>query len=300
MDLRHLRYFLTVADELHFARAAELLGIAPPTLSVQIQQLERQLQCQLFVRSKRSVALTSAGQDFVIQARAALARFDQAIDAGRRAGRGELGRVEVGYVGSAVFGGILQQQLSAFRQRWPQVMVHACEWPMLQMGAALEEGKLDIAFVRLPVPLGQTLQSHVLLRDRFCLALPSDHPLAAGGGAIRSHALAGEAFILPEQELGSREVWRRGGLVPPSVSRPGGLLAVLAEVAVGAGVAVVPGVLASVVNLPNVSYRTLAGAPIVSEVAAVYRRFERAPAVRNMIAALRAGKPVQVHATTMA
>ena len=91
MDLRHLRYFLTVADELHFARAAELLGIAPPTLSVQIQQLERQLQCQLFVRSKRSVALTSAGEDFVIQARAALARFDQAIDAGRRAGRGGQG-----------------------------------------------------------------------------------------------------------------------------------------------------------------------------------------------------------------
>ncbi|MDR9838232.1 LysR family transcriptional regulator [Herbaspirillum huttiense] len=300
MDLRHLRYFLTVADELHFARAAELLGIAPPTLSVQIQQLERQLQCQLFVRSKRSVALTSAGEDFVIQARAALARFDQAIDAGRRAGRGELGRVEVGYVGSAVFGGILQQQLSAFRQRWPQVLVHAREWPMLQLGAALEEGKLDIAFVRLPVPLGQTLQSHVLLRDRFCLALPSDHPLAAGEGAIRSRALAGEAFILPEQELGSREVWRRGGLVPRSVSRPGGLLAVLAEVAVGAGVAVVPGVLTTVVKLPNVSYRALAGAPIVSEVAAVYRRFERAPAVRNMIAALRASKPVQVHAATMA
>ncbi|WP_343743172.1 LysR substrate-binding domain-containing protein, partial [Herbaspirillum huttiense] len=131
-------------------------------------------------------------------------------------------------------------------------------------------------------------------------ALPSDHPLAAGEGAIRSRALAGEAFILPEQELGSREVWRRGGLVPRSVSRPGGLLAVLAEVAVGAGVAVVPGVLTTVVKLPNVSYRALAGAPIVSEVAAVYRRFERAPAVRNMIAALRASKPVQVHAATMA
>jgi DNA-binding transcriptional LysR family regulator len=166
MDLRHLRYFLTVADELHFARAAELLGIAPPTLSVQIQQLERQLQCQLFVRSKRSVALTSAGQDFVIQARAALARFDQAIDAGRAQDAANWGGWKWA-MSARPSGGILQQQLSAFRQRWPQVLVHACEWPMLQMGAALEEGKLDIAFVRLPVPLGQTLQSHVLLRDRL-------------------------------------------------------------------------------------------------------------------------------------
>ncbi|ONN67616.1 LysR substrate-binding domain-containing protein [Herbaspirillum sp. VT-16-41] len=295
MDLRHLRYFLTVAEELHFARAAELLGIAPPTLSVQIQELERQLQVQLFARTKRSVSLTSAGRDFVEQARAVLARFDQAIDVGRRAGRGELGRVEIGYVGSAVFGGILQQQISAFRRQWQQATVHAREWPMAQLSDALEEGKVDIAFLRMPVPLGGTLQSQVLLRDRFCLALPADHTLASPGAAVRSRALAGESFILPEQELGSREVWRRGGFEPRSMSRPGGLLAVLAEVSVGAGVAVVPGVLTSVVQLPNVCYRPLAGSAIVSEVAAVFRRHERAPAVRNMIAAIRTSKPLQVH-----
>ncbi|MFJ3058689.1 LysR family transcriptional regulator [Herbaspirillum sp. NPDC087042] len=298
MELRHLRYFLVVAEELHFARAAEILGIAPPTLSVQIRELERQLQAQLFVRTKRSVALTSAGRDFVVQAQAVLARFDQAIDVGRRAGRGELGRVEIGYVGSAVFGGILQQQISAFRQRWPQASVHAREWPMDQLADAVEEGKVDIAFLRMPLPLGPALQSHVLLRDRFCLALPGDHALASvtDATAVRSRALAQDAFILPEQELGSREVWRRGGFEPRSVSRPGGLLAVLAEVSVGAGVAVVPGVLTSVVTLPNVCYRALAGAPLVSEVAAVFRRHERAPAVRNMIAAIRASKPVQLHA----
>nr|WP_198982895.1 LysR substrate-binding domain-containing protein [Herbaspirillum sp. ASV7] len=296
MELRHLRYFLVVADELHFARAAELLGIAPPTLSVQIRELERQLQAQLFVRTKRSVALTSAGRDFVVQAQAVLARFDQAIEVGRRAGRGELGRVEIGYVGSAIFGGILQQQISAFRQRWPQASVHAREWPMDQLAGAVEEGKVDIAFLRMPVPLGGALQSQVLLRDRFCLALPADHAMAAGRVALRSRALAGESFILPEQELGSREVWRRGGFEPRSVSRPGGLLAVLAEVSVGAGVAVVPGVLTTVVQLPNICYRALAGAPLVSEVAAVFRRHERAPAVRNMISAIRASKPVQLRA----
>ncbi|KAF1044118.1 MAG: HTH-type transcriptional regulator BenM [Herbaspirillum frisingense] len=296
MELRHLRYFLTVAEQLHFARAAEILGIAPPTLSVQIQEIERKLQVQLFVRTKRSVALTSAGAAFAEQARAVLAQFDQALDVGRRAGRGELGKVEIGYVGSAVFGGILQQQISTFRRQWPQAEVQAREWPMDRLSAALEEGKVDIAFVRMPLALAPSLQSHVLLRDRFCLALPADHPLASGSGAVRARALAGEAFILPEQELGTREIWRRGGFTPRSESRPGSLLAVLAEVSVGAGVAVVPGVLTGVVDLPNVAYRPLAGAPIVSEVAAVFRRFERSPAVRNMVAAIRKSAPLAVPA----
>ncbi|MBP0597583.1 LysR family transcriptional regulator [Herbaspirillum sp. LeCh32-8] len=296
MELRHLRYFLTVAEQLHFARAAEILDIAPPTLSVQIQEIERKLQAQLFVRTKRSVALTSAGEAFAQEARTVLAQFDQALHVGRRAGRGELGRVEIGYVGSAVFGGILQQQISAFRSSWPQATVQAREWPMDRLSDALEQGRVDIAFVRMPVALAPSLQSHVLLRDRFCLALPADHALAQQPGTVKARALAGEAFILPEQELGSREIYRRGGFAPRSEHRPGSLLAVLAEVSVGAGVAVVPGVLPRVVDLPNVVYRPLAGAAIGSEVAAVFRRFEHSPAVKNMVAAIRKSPASQVPA----
>ncbi|TWC71073.1 LysR substrate-binding domain-containing protein [Herbaspirillum sp. SJZ099] len=299
MELRHLRYFLTVAEQLHFARAAEMLGIAPPTLSVQIQEMERKLQVQLFVRTKRSVALTSAGEAFAEEARGVLAQFEQALHVGRRAGRGELGRVEIGYVGSAVFGGILQQQISAFRRQWPDAEVQAREWPMHRLSEALEEGRVDVAFVRMPLALAPSLQTHVLLRDRFCLALPADHALAqpaAAGQAVKARSLADEAFILPEQELGTHEVCRRGGFTPRSESRPGSLLAVLAEVSVGAGVAVVPGVLTQVVDLPNVVYRPLAGAAIGSEVAAVFRRFERSPAVKNMIAAIRKSVPLVVPA----
>ncbi|WP_050469083.1 LysR substrate-binding domain-containing protein [Herbaspirillum chlorophenolicum] len=297
MELRHLRYFLTVAEQLHFARAAEMLGIAPPTLSVQIQEMERKLQVQLFVRTKRSVALTSAGEAFAEEARGVLAQFEQALHVGRRAGRGELGRVEIGYVGSAVFGGILQQQISAFRRQWPDAEVQAREWQMDRLSEALEEGRVDVAFVRMPLALAPSLQTHVLLRDRFCLALPADHALAqAEGKAVKARSLAGEAFILPEQELGTREVCRRGGFAPRSESRPGSLLAVLAEVSVGAGVAVVPGVLTQVVDLPNVVYRPLAGTAIGSEVVAVFRRFERSPAVKNMIAAIRKSVPLAVPA----
>ena len=116
MELRHLRYFIAVAEQLHFGQAAEMLGIAPPTLTVQIQQIERTLDAQLFTRTKRSVALTQAGEAFLVEARAALEQFERAVNIGRRAGRGELGRVKLGFVGSAAFSGVLQQQGRAFRE----------------------------------------------------------------------------------------------------------------------------------------------------------------------------------------
>lgn len=295
MELRHLRYFLSVADHLHFGRASEHLGIAPPTLSVQIQQIERTLKAQLFTRTKRSVELTDAGHAFAEEARAVLARYEQALHVGRRAGRGELGRVEIGYVGSAIFGGILQQQISAFRQAWPDAEVQAREWPMDKLADAVEEGSVDVAFVRMPVALPSSLQAHVLLRDRFCVALPADHVLAQRK-SISPAALKGEAFILPEQELGTREVCRRGDFTPRREMRPGTLLAVLAEVSVGAGIAVIPSILTRAVELPHVVYRPLAGAAIPSEVAAVFRKFEQAPAVRHMIDAVRKTPAVVVSA----
>lgn len=107
MELRHLRYFVTLAEQLHFARAAESLGIAPPTLTVQIQDIEQSLGTRLFTRTKRSVLLTDAGAVFLAEAKAVLERFARAESVGRRAGRGEVGRIEIGYVGSAIYGGAI-------------------------------------------------------------------------------------------------------------------------------------------------------------------------------------------------
>ena len=101
MELRHLRYFVILAEELHFSRAAERLNIAAPTLTVQIQEIERRLGAKLFLRTKRSVTITPAGEVFLKEARLVLDQFDKAESVGRRAGRGEIGRIEIGYVGSA-------------------------------------------------------------------------------------------------------------------------------------------------------------------------------------------------------
>src|SRR6202000_575898 len=140
MELRHLRYFVAVAETLHFGRAAAQLGIAPPTLTVQIQEIERTLSARLFARTKRSVALTTAGEIFLAEARGILEAFDRAENIGRRAGRGELGRIEIGYVGSAAYTGVLQEQISRFRQAWPDVDINAREVGMDQLPALVCDG----------------------------------------------------------------------------------------------------------------------------------------------------------------
>lgn len=282
MELRHLRYFIALAEELHFARAAQRLNIAPPTLTVQIQEIERTLAARLFARTKRSVALTPAGEVFLAEARAVLERFARAESTGRRAGRGEIGRIAIGYVGSAAYAGVLQDQTRRFRAGFPAVEVGAREWPMESLPGLVADGEVDVGFVRLPMALPRNLRTHVLLRDYFCLALPAGH-VAAGQAALAPERLAGESFVAPEQGAGTYEVARRGGFAPRIVSAPGSLLAVLTQVSLGMGVAVVPSVVREVVNLPNVVFVRLAGATIPSEVAAVFRVSEGGPMVRNFI-----------------
>lgn len=214
MELRHLRYFVAVAEQRHFAQAALALGISPPTLTVQIQEIERTLQAKLLHRSRRDIALTPAGEAFLAEARATLTQFERTVIVGRRAGRGELGRIEVGYVGSAVYSGVLQAQIRAFRAAWPDVLLNARELPMDRLPALLDGGRIDVAFVRMPIALPKLLQARVLLRDRFCVALAEDHTLAQSATPVKSRALADETFIVPEQALGTREVARRGRFLP--------------------------------------------------------------------------------------
>lgn len=295
MELRHLRYFVALAQELHFARAAEKLNIAPSTLTVQIQEIERRLGAQLLARNKRTVRLTPAGEVFLQEARTVLAQFERAENAGRRAGRGEIGRVEIGYVGSAAYAGVLQQQIQRFSHQWPGVHLHAVELPMEDLPAMIEDGRIDVGFVRLPMALPSGLRRHILLRDYFCLAVPAAHALAQQAGTVQSSLLAQEGFVSPEQQAGTYEVARRGRFAPHIVSSPGSLLAVLTQVSVGAGVSVIPSIVRNVVHLPGVVFRPIAGEPIFSEVAAVFRAADPAPTVSHFMAQLLGCPPVVLH-----
>ena len=283
MELRHLRYFITVAEELHFARAAERLNIAAPTLTVQIQEIERVLSVRLFTRTKRSVMLTSAGKVFLDEARLVLDQYAKAESAGRRAGRGEIGRIEIGYVGSAAYAGILQEQISQFTQQWPGVDIRAREYPMEELPTLIEEGQLDLGFVRLPMAYPSSLRSHILLRDVFCVAFCSNHPKAKQDTPLQPRELAGLRFVMPEQELGTYEVARRGRFPLDIVAKPGSLLSVLTQVSLGAGVSVIPSSVRKAVRLPNIEFRSIAGKPITSEIAVLFRAEESAPSARNFI-----------------
>jgi DNA-binding transcriptional LysR family regulator len=282
LELRHIRAFVCVAKHLHFARAAEELDVAPPYLTRQIQEAEQHLQVRLFHRTKRSVALTDAGEAYLPEALAALAHLERGQELAERAERGELGRIEVGYVASAAFAGVLQTTLRAFRQTNPLIEIALSEVVMDRVPSMLQDGQLDIAYVRPPMHYPEAIQALTAHRDEFVLAVPEDSPLIECA-SVAPAQLRDCCFALPEQEFGTLEVGRRGRFQPQLGPKPGSLVAVVACVALGGYVAVVPKTISDCVALPGVAYRPISGKPIVSEIALAFRRHERAPAVRAFL-----------------
>jgi DNA-binding transcriptional LysR family regulator len=283
LELRHIRCFVCVAKHLHFANAAEELGIAPPTLTRQIQEAERLLAFRLFLRTKRSVSLTAAGAAYLVAAQAALDHLARGEETARATERGELGRIEVGYVASAAYTGVLQDSIRRFRHEHPRIEVNAREVVMDQVADMLGDGKIDVAFVRPPIHFPEYVQAVTVHRDTFILALPTNSALIASA-IVSPHQLHDATFVLPEQESGTQEVGRRGRFSPKLGKRPGTLAAVLACVSLDDNrVAIVPGTLADCVRLPGVEYRPISGKPIVSEVALAFRRHEHAPAIRAFL-----------------
>lgn len=292
MELRHLRAFLAVAETLHFAQAAERLGLSPPALTEQVQGLEALLGVRLFRRTKRSVALTDAGQLFLREAGPALAQVERAERIGRLAGRGERGIVAVGFAASAAFSGVLGASVAAWRQDQPQVELRLQELESIPQLEALVEGRLDIGFLRPPQVLPDGIATLPLLRERLWLALPENHPLCAEA-AIHPESLAEEAFISPDAETSigfhhhTIAVGQQAGFTPRLVHHGRDLVAVAALVGLGLGVALVPESLRDCVRLPGLSYRPLAGTLLRAELSAAFRRNEAAPAARAFIRQLR-------------
>jgi DNA-binding transcriptional LysR family regulator len=263
-----------------------LLRISPPALTKQIQEAERMLGVRLFNRTKRSVSLTSAGEIFQIEARRALDQFAQAELSVRRAGRGEIGRLEVGYVASTAYSGVLQRELTMFRKNYPDLAVNPSEGEMAKLPQLIEVGTLDVAFLRPPVTYPAGIDAIVISRERFVVALHADSPLAKSE-TIRPEELRNERFIFPEQEAGTMEIGRRGGFHPQIVTRPGRLIAVVTMVSLGSGIAIVPHWVVDRLLIPDVTYREIHGEVVPSEIAVAYRRHEKAPAARAFIEQIR-------------
>ena len=292
MELRQLRYLQVLAEELHFGRAAQRLGIAQPALTQQIQTLERDLGAKLFQRTKRSVHLTVAGRLTLEQAIRTLEQAERTAIVARKAGRGEQGSVEIGYVGSAAFSGILSEITFDYRKTSPDIELHLHELDISQQVDDVYNGRIDIGFIRPPVrqwPDGVT--SLILSREPIIIALPKGHPLSRRR-AVPISALAHESFITTffEEGVGFHAqvaaMCRAAGLTPRITQRGRQFAAITSLVGAGLGVAFVPDTLRNL-RVPNVIYKPLEGAKGMTDLALIFRRSEQAPAVVSFIAKAR-------------
>lgn len=259
IELRHLRYFIAVAEELHFGRAAQRLHISQPPLSQQIMQLEAETGAQLFNRTNRSVQLTPAGAQFLQDARAILLQVEQATQRAARLHRGEEGELRIGFTSSAAFIGVMSDALYVYRQRWPNVHVQMQEINTRQQLAPLHEGKLDLGVMR-NTPLPADLHHQLLLREPLCAVVHKAHPLATAG-RITLQALAREPFVFFDPHVGTAlyseilDLLQRYQIRPYITQEVGEAMTILGLVATGLGVSILPASfsharLANVVWLP--------------------------------------------------
>src|SRR5262245_57389187 len=196
MELRHLRYFVAVAEERHVTRAARRLGIQQPPRSQQIQALERELDVQLLHRRARGVELTEAGRALLADARAILAHVDHALAATRRTARGEQGRIAIGFTSSAPFHPLVPRVVRAFREAHPRVSLQMEEGGTPELLAAIANERLDAAFIRSDAAIPDELAVEALLAEPMMLAVPQRHPLARARSPVALRALEGETFIV--------------------------------------------------------------------------------------------------------
>jgi DNA-binding transcriptional LysR family regulator len=292
MELRHLRYFIAVAEEGHVTRAAERLGMQQPPLSQQIRALERELDVQLFRRRPRGVELTDAGRALLDDARAILTHIDHAFATTRRTARGEQGRISVGFTSSTPFHPFVPRVFRAFRETFPLIALTLEESGTTELIDDLRNERVDAAFIRTPVadPMGLTVNP--LLEEAMLAALPSVHPLAhrdgANGPALPLSALSAETFIVYRRRSGPGlydaifAACHAAGFSPLVGQEAPRIVSTLNLVAAGLGIAVVPASLQRM-QMDGVVYRPLKGgarlsAPLLlatrrGDTGAVVRRF---------------------------
>lgn len=291
MELRHLRYFVAVAEELNFTRAAARLHIGQPPLSQQIKALEEELGVRLFERSKRRVALTEAGERFLTGAWRLLADAEMAVEGARRAARGEVGELRVAFTSSLPFTSLLPGLIRSYRQRRPDVTLTLREMFTSEQYAALEAGEIDLGFVRysgLPTPPGVTVRA--IRHDPLRLVINAGHPLAARD-CVSLADMADEGFITYPRSVGTgltallRQLCLAAGFEPRIVQEAGEATTQIGLVAAGLGVALLPSPL-ECVRIEGVRYLPLSDPEAYLSLGAAMRRGNASPRVAEFLAEL--------------
>jgi DNA-binding transcriptional LysR family regulator len=297
MELRHLRYFIAVAEEGHITRAAARLGMQQPPLSLQIRALEKELKVQLFRRLPRGVELTDAGAAFLERARAILDQVERALATTRRTARGEQGRVAVGFTSSAPFHPFVPRVIRSFREMFPLVSLMLEESGSSELVQALHSEEIDAAFIRSPVADVVGLLVRPILEEEMLVALPAGHALAKrparDSSALPLVELANETFILYKRPGGPGlydtiiTACRGAGFSPRVGQEAPRIISTLNLVAAGLGVSIVPASLRRL-QMDGVVYRRLAdNAQLKAPLILACRRGENSAAVQRFIELVR-------------
>jgi DNA-binding transcriptional LysR family regulator len=285
VELRHLRYFVTLAEELHFGRAAQRLNIAQPPLSRQIQQLEEELGAALFERNHRRIRLTEAGEVFLRWAKRILDDTDLAMQEIQRMGRGEQGYLSIGFVVAASYE-IVPTVLREFRSRYPDVKVHLHEMTTVEQVEALSQGRLHAGFARSPI-CNPIFTERVVQHETFIVALPAHHPLASTS-KVRLTDLKEEGFILFHRQMGPDHYDQIVGMCvshgfhPKVVQEAVQMSTIINLVASGLGVSIVPSSVACM-QRRGVAYRTLSHPTPGFDISIVWNQQAMSPALRNFL-----------------
>ncbi|MEM9485977.1 MAG: LysR substrate-binding domain-containing protein [Cyanobacteria bacterium P01_F01_bin.116] len=285
MELRHLRYFLAVAETLHFGKAAVRLQMAQPPLSQQIKQLETELGVQLFARTRRKVALTAAGLVLQQEAQQIFRQLEQAVSKTQQTDRGEVGRLEIAFVSSAMYS-LLPNYLKQFREQYPQVDIVLHELSTKDQIQGLLENRLDIGFMRPPVD-NTTLKAQTVLQEPFLAALPIDHSLATQA-YISIQNLQHEPFVLFPRLMAPRlydqimSICHQGEFSPTVRQQAAQMQTILSLVAANMGVAIVPESLRNL-QRQGVCFVGFEETTPQAEVCIVWKQDQAAPVVQKFI-----------------
>jgi DNA-binding transcriptional LysR family regulator len=295
MDLHQLRYFVAVAERLHFAEAAESVHVSQPGLSQQIKALEEEVGVLLLERTKRTVALTEAGKYFLEEAKLTLEHAERAKVVAQRVARGKLGTVRIGYVHSVPFSGLLANLASVFRKCAAGVHLEFAEGDSSEQMSRLVAGGLDLGFIRLPLEdVPPEIIVTTVMHEKILVALNKDHGLAKKKKILCAE-LKNEQLVLYSRPDGKsalddhvKAIAQKGGFDLQVAQTAEKLTAIIGLVAGGSGIAIVPESL-RYMHVPSVVFRPLADIQRVSELAVAYRRDEPSPAVNFLLTKLKEG-----------